>query len=233
VTGAGSVGPYWTATVLVAGLGAGVCAAARRRPGHWTAVPAWFLGAVLVAEQISWQVGFLIHHNWSLDFSLPLDLCDATAWVAAVACWTQAPLCVELTYFWGLAGTLQAIITPDVGATFPHLEFFNYLAEHLAIVVAALYLVIGLRLRPRRGSVPRIFALTLGYAGAVALVDVATGADYLYLRSPPPTVSLLNVLGPWPWYVVSCVGLALALFLLLDLPFRTRGLTRRAATRVS
>jgi uncharacterized membrane protein YwaF len=39
--------------------------------------------------------------------------------------------------------------------------------------------------------------------------------------------SLLKVLGPWPWYIVSCAGIALVAFVLLDLPFRP-GRARRA-----
>jgi hypothetical integral membrane protein (TIGR02206 family) len=140
--------------------------------------------------------------------------------VAALACWTQVALFVELTWFWGLAGTLQAIITPDQYTPFPYLSFDNYVVEHLAIVVAALYLVIGLRHYPRPGAVKRVFAISVGYAGLCAVIDAATGGDYLYLRHPPPSFSLLNVLGPWPWYIVSSAGIALVLFVLLDLPFR-------------
>ena len=44
---------------------------------------------------------------------------------------------VELTYFWGLAGTLQAIVTPDLSAGFPQLEFFMFVVGHLGIVIAA------------------------------------------------------------------------------------------------
>lgn len=36
---------------------------------------------------------------------------------AAIACWwPQWLLDVELTYFWGLAGTLMAVVTPDLSA---------------------------------------------------------------------------------------------------------------------
>jgi uncharacterized membrane protein YwaF len=68
--------------------------------------------------------------------------------VAAVACWWQVPLLVELIYFWGLAGTLQAVITPDLAVGFPHPMFFEYVVGHLGIVLAAVFLVVGLRLTP-------------------------------------------------------------------------------------
>jgi hypothetical integral membrane protein (TIGR02206 family) len=222
VNGAGSSGPYWGSVGFATALLIGLCVAARRRPGRWATYVAWALGAVLAGEQLSWELRFLVAGDWTLRHALPLDLCDVVAWIAAFACWLQTPILVELTYFWGLAGTLQAVATPDVGATFPHLEFVNYVVEHLIIVVVAAYLVIGLRLRPRPGSVVRMMAILLSYAAVVGIVDAATGADYLFLRHPPETSSLLDVLGPWPWYIVSCVGLAVALFVILDEPFRHR-----------
>ena len=130
-----------------------LCVGARRRPGPWTGVAAKTLAVILIGEQVSWQIQFLIHDDWNRFDSLPFDLCDFTCFVAAVACWTQLPLLVELTWFWALAGTLQAIITPDQYTPFPHLSFDNYVVEHLGIVVAALYLVIGPRIYPRPGAV--------------------------------------------------------------------------------
>ena len=90
--------------------------------------------------------------SFSPTTSLPLALCNMAALVAAAACWWRTALLVELTYFWGLAGTLQAVITPDLNAGFPHLVFFQYTVGHLGIVVAAVYLVVGLGLVPRPRS---------------------------------------------------------------------------------
>jgi hypothetical integral membrane protein (TIGR02206 family) len=218
-----SVSPlaYGLSTLIGALTALALCVGARRRPGPWTGVAAKALAVILLVEQVSWQIQFLIHHDWNRFNSLPFDLCDFTCFVAAVACWTRLPLFVELTWFWALAGTLQAIITPDQYTPFPHLSFDNYVVEHLGIVVAALYLVIGLRIHPRPGAVTRVFVISIAYAGLCAILDAATGGDYLYLRHPPPSSSLLSWLGAWPWYIVSSAGIALAFFVLLDLPFRS------------
>jgi hypothetical integral membrane protein (TIGR02206 family) len=231
-----SVSPLAYAISCALGVVVGVllCIGARSRPGPWTAVAGGLLGASLIGEQISWEIGFFLHHSWTVQNSLPFDLCDFTALVATVACWWRLQICVELTYFWGLAGTLQAIITPDVETPWPHLSFVDYVVEHIGIVVAALFLVVGLRLAPRPGAVLRAFGLTVAYAALVAVIDIVTGADYLFLRAPPQAFSLLQVLGPWPWYLVSCAGIALVVFFVLDLPFR-RGRARlplRSSSRV-
>jgi hypothetical integral membrane protein (TIGR02206 family) len=220
---------YGLSTLIGALVTVGLCVGGRLRPGRWTDLAAKALAVVLVGEQVSWQIQFLIHDDWNRFNSLPFDLCDFTCFVAAVACWTQLPVFVELTWFWALAGTLQAIITPDEYTPFPYLSFDNYVVEHLAIVIAACYLVIGLRNYPRPGAFKRVFVITLAYAGLCAIIDAATGGDYLYLRHPPPSSSLLNLLGPWPWYIVSSTGIALVAFVVLNLPFRSTSSERRSA----
>jgi Integral membrane protein (intg_mem_TP0381) len=145
--------------------------------------------------------------RWSVQASLPLSLCDVALIVAAIACWwPQWNLAVELTYFWELAGTLQAVVTPDLSAGFPQLEFFMFVVGHLGIVVAALFLVVGLRLRPRPGSVTRVFAITAAYTAFVGWFDWVTGSNYMFLAAVPRNGSLLSVLGPWPWYILSAAG---------------------------
>jgi hypothetical integral membrane protein (TIGR02206 family) len=211
------------AYVVVVVLGAVVCVAlcveGRRHPGTWTRTAARAVGAVLAADALSYIVALVVQGTFSARTSLPLALCNMAAIVAAIACWWRVPVTVELTYFWGLAGTLQAVITPDLNAGFPHLVFFQYTAGHLGIVTAALFLVVGMRITPRPKAVPRVLGITVAYSALVGLVDATSGANYMFLRSPPSNWTLLRVLGPWPWYVLSATGVALVLLIALDVPF--------------
>jgi hypothetical integral membrane protein (TIGR02206 family) len=221
-----SPGAYWTSVAVAAVVCAAACIAARCSPGTWTPWAARGIGLALFADALSYSIGLAVAGTWSAKTSLPLALCDVAVLVAAGACWWRLPLLVELTYFWGLAGTLQAVITPDLSSGFPHLLFFQYVVGHLGIVVAALFLVVGMGIAPRPGAVRRTFAITVGYTAFVGIVDGVTGANYMFLRRPPGEWTLLRLLGPWPWYTVSAAVVALVLFTALDAPFRRR---RRAA----
>jgi len=206
------------ALIVIAGSTAVLVVVARRRPGPWLRV----LAGVLVVDEVSWW-GYLLgggEPGSRLALSLPLQLCDVAIFIASAALWTRHTLLVELTYFWGLAGTIQALLTPDLPQHFPSYPFLQYYIAHGGVVAAALVLVVGLRQHPRRLSVVGVAGLTLAYAALVGVVDAATGANYMYLRSKPPSPTLLDVLGPWPWYILSATLIAVILFALLDAPFR-------------
>jgi hypothetical integral membrane protein (TIGR02206 family) len=155
------------------------------------------------------------------DF-VPLQLCDLAVFLAAYALISLSPRAFELVYFWGLAGTLIAMLTPDVVAGFPSWEFVFFFMLHGGVVVAAIVLTFGFGLRPQKGAVVRIFAITNVYAAFIGVVNVATGSNFLYLCAKPRTASLLDWFGPWPFYILGGEALALVFFWVLDLPFRLR-----------
>ncbi len=193
--------------------------AARLRPGPWTLVACRILAVVILANEAAWWVWLGAQGTWSLSYALPLQLCDVAAVASAAALWFRKPLLVELTYFWGLAGTANGLITPDITDHFPSFLFMQYFIGHGTIVAAALLLVIGLRMAPRAGAVVRVFGLTFGLLVLDAGANFVTGGNYLYLRHTPAAHSLLDVLGPWPWYIAGAATVALVLFVLLDVPF--------------
>jgi hypothetical integral membrane protein (TIGR02206 family) len=204
---------------VTAAVTATLVVAARLRPGPWAVVACRMLAVVILANEAAWWVWLGAHGTWSLSYALPLQLCDVAAVVSAAALWFRKPLLVELTYFWGLAGTANGLITPDITDHFPSFLFMQYFIGHGTIVAAALLLVIGLRITPRRGAVLWVFGLTFGLLVLDAAANLLTGGNYLYLRHTPGAHSLLDVLGPWPWYIAGAAGLALVLFAILDLPF--------------
>jgi hypothetical integral membrane protein (TIGR02206 family) len=210
---------YVVTLVVTVGAAGGLTVAARRRGGSWIVVANRAIAVVLVATTAAWLWTNGVSQPWHASTSLPLALTDMATLVAAAALWTTNQSLVELTYFWGLAGELQSLLTPDIQVGFPSLEFVEYVVAHAAIVVAAVFLVVGQRRRPRPGSVPRVFAITALYTAFVGLVDWITGGDYMYLAAKPASVTLLSALGPWPWYVVSAAGVAVVLLTVLDAPF--------------
>jgi hypothetical integral membrane protein (TIGR02206 family) len=210
---------HLAALASVATATAVLCVAARRRPGRWTLPACVALGALTAGADVAWIVWLARQGGWTPAIGLPLHLCDAATFLAAAALWTRRRVLAELLWFWAMAGTVQALLTPDIPDPYPSFVWFQYYVAHGGVVAAALFLVAGLGLVPRRGAALRAALLTAAYAAAVGAVDVVTGGDYLFLRSRPLHPSLLDVMGPWPWYLLSAAALAIVLFALLEAPF--------------
>jgi len=211
--------PEHVGALAVIAAGAAILVrAARARPGAWIRL----FAAVLVVDEVSWWLYLLGggQPGSTLAYSLPLQLCDVAIFIAASALWTRNRLLVEVTYFWGLAGTIQALLTPDLPQHFPSYPYFQYYIAHGGVIAAALILVIGLRLQPRRLAMVQVAFITVAYAAVVGAVDAIAGANYMYLRAKPPSPTLLDVLGPWPWYILVAGLIGFALFAILDAPFR-------------
>jgi hypothetical integral membrane protein (TIGR02206 family) len=218
-TAAIALWPYWLSVSVLVVIFAVVLVGARRAPGPWTELAAKFMALVLLGVCVVDTARQVHDGTWSLQTSLPLALCNFTLLVGAAACWSLTPQLIELTYFWGLAGALQGLATPDLDVPFPHVEFFEYVIGHSVIILAAIYLVVGLRRVPRPSSVIRSSILTYLYALVVALADLVLNANYMFFRHAPRQWTLLRLMGPYPWYLVTGVIIVPLLFLILYGPF--------------
>ena len=195
---------------------------ARTLPGRWVVRASRGLALVILVAYAADHAAAAARGDWSTERYLPFNLTDAVTIVCAVALWAPRPLPVELAYFWGLTASLQAVLTPDLGEGFPDLYFWTYFLTHSGAVVAACLLVLGRRLRPRPGAVGRVFLATAAFVSMAALANLATDGNYMFLHEKPASGSLLDLMGPWPWYILAAGALAVAIFALLDAPFRGR-----------
>ncbi len=168
-----------------------------------------------------------------LDNLLPFHLCDIAAITAGFALLTRRPLLCALTYFWGLAATFQALLTPAISLGFPAWAFITFFIQHFAIVAAALYLPIVEGWRPKqplwKGPL-EVYGWSLAYLTFVLCVNRQLLTNFGFASRPPDNPSLIDHLGPWPWYLFSLQGVAVTAFLLLAIPLsRRNGSTRPPA----
>jgi hypothetical integral membrane protein (TIGR02206 family) len=205
------------AAVPVAGLG--LAALVRARPPLERPVRL-ALAALLAANQLAY-LAWAAARGWiAPPRGLPLELCDVALWLGVAALLGAAAWVGEAFWFIALAGTTQALLTPDLGVPFPSYPAVKFFLGHGGTVAAALFLAAGGRLRLRRGAWWRVLLLVNAYAAALLALNLAAGTNYMYLRARPAVPTLLDRLGPWPWYLLWCEALAAGIFFLLELPFR-------------
>lgn len=209
-----------------AAVGAGLLAR-RDRGGARALLGARALAVVLVLNEVVFHIVHQADRGLSPRTDLPLHLTDAATIAAVIALWWGSPLAFELTWFWAGSATLQALLTPDLRQPFPDYRWWWFVISHAGVVIAAVLMAWGMRRTPRPGAVLRVYGWSLVVTALAAAGTLLFDGNYMFLRRRPPGGSLLDLMGPWPWYIVSAAALALVLFWLLDRPFdgRRRRLT--------
>lgn len=190
----------------------------------------YYLAGFLLLNELCYQTWSIYTGIWSLDYSLPLQLCDAAAFLSAIMLISDSYTSFETVYFWGIGGSLQALLTPDLYYPFPHFCFFSFFLGHGAIITAIFFMVIVKKYRPSLKSIFRVFIITNLYAAGVSVVNLATGGNYMFTCRKPAGISIMSFLGPWPWYILSLEAIALLIFFLSYLPFAVAGKKERQYT---
>lgn len=214
------------ALLTIAILGCLIVLACRR----WSEARRAWLGRALALTLVAYAVTIYLQlaaaGELSVSYALPLELCHCVMFACVLSLLRPNRLASDVAYFCGLAGTLPATITPDIGRGFPSWEYIQFFWAHGGVLLAVVFLIAGQGFKPRPGSMWRVFIAVNVYAAVVGAADAALGWNYGYLCEKPAHPSLMDYLGPWPWYILSLEAVAIAGFWLLDLPWR---LARRRA----
>lgn len=211
-------------------------------PSHWAAIAVFAVGAVLLVwlgrrqtEQQSRTLGRILGAVTaaiyvamfaytlfppSIERSVPLRLTDLATVVGAYALWSQRHWAYVLTYYWGLVLSTQALISPVLKSPdFPHYEFLAFWSIHLLVVWAAIYLTWGRGMRPHWRDYRLVVVATAVWAVVTMGFNGIAETNYGFLNAKPTTASLLDVMGPWPVYVLVASALVAVAWALMTWPW--------------
>ena len=73
--------------------------------------------------------------------------------------------------------------------------------------------------KPTLRSVWKAFLLLNIVSLIAGLTNWLTGGNYMFLARKPQGASLIDLLGPWPWYILALEGVALFSFFVFFSPF--------------
>ncbi len=160
---------------------------------------------------------FLGKFNYKTD--LPLDICNISAILISFLMWNPNKHYFEIFYFWVLAGTTQAILTPHLYNGFPNFIFIKYWFVHAGLVVYIVYIARVFKFNLTIKSLWKSFWYFQGYVLLVLIINMILKSNYVYILHKPPTASALDYLGDWPWYILVCEAIGLLMFFLLLIPY--------------
>tara|TARA_B100001750_G_C15446297_1_gene566369 strand:- start:310 stop:1008 length:699 start_codon:yes stop_codon:yes gene_type:complete len=166
----------------------------------------------LIDDILRWNVGI-----WDVAEDLPLHMCGISFFTSTYALYKKNQTAFELSYFWGLAGAFQAIITPDPSRFVMDVSLFWNFLSHGLIILNVLWLIIIDNMRCRLGSYINIIIITNGSLFIISIVNTILGGNYWFICEKPGGESPF-IIGDWPLYLIGFEIAGIVLFGLLYIP---------------
>jgi hypothetical integral membrane protein (TIGR02206 family) len=182
----------------------------------------FLLVGLLVLSELSLNIWYSTTDMWDPYDTLPLQLCSISLIFCIFMLVMNSYRVFEVTYFFGLAGASQALLTPELFFDFPHYRYFHFFIAHIAIMLSCLYMVWIEKCYPTFKSIWRALIVLNVVAFFVFFVNKWTGGNYMFLARKPSNPSLLDYLGPYPYYIITLEAVTVFLFTLLYVPFCLR-----------
>jgi hypothetical integral membrane protein (TIGR02206 family) len=181
----------------------------------------WGLAAILLIDEALWHVWNVTAGLWSLQTTLPFHLCSVFVFLSAYMLIKKSYSVYEFAYFLGIAGALQALLTPDAGKYgYPHFRAFQVMISHGTIVTAAVFMTLVEGFRPTWSSMKRVLIWGNLYMAVIFVLNLLIGSNYLFIAHKPETASMLDMLPPWPIYIIFIELIGVVCCLLLYIPFQ-------------
>jgi len=177
------------------------------------------LGFFVSFTVLVFHINLILKGNYSLSKDLPLFLCSFMALFIFVFTNSRKYWLFEILLFWIIAGTTQAVITPDISIGFPSFDYFRYWIVHLGLLVIIFYAIFVFKMRPTWKSMFKSFLTLQVYMLLVFCVNYILGGNYSYLNKKPSSASLIDYLGEWPVYLLVIEVFLIPYFLIIYLPF--------------
>lgn len=174
---------------------------------------AW--GVLLLALLIGMHTYRAYTGQWAITDSLPLQLCAMSQLLSIALLLFRVQSAFLPLLFWGLAGGLHALLTPEVTLGGHPLVLAEYFISHTAIIAVPLYYLIVYQKRPKSRDWLRAFVINNLLMIPVGLINFWLDANYMYL-SEKPLAENPFVMGDWPWYILGFELAALLHYYLID-----------------
>ncbi|MED4205289.1 TIGR02206 family membrane protein [Neobacillus mesonae] len=180
------------------------------------------LAASLMIFEIVYHLWMLRTGIWNSSHSIPLELCNISFFLTILLLITRKKLFYEILLFTGILGASQALVTPLLSYDFPHFRFFHFFYTHFMMIWVPLYFTWVQRYRPTIWSVLKLFVFLNVLMPVIMFINKLVGGNYMFLSHKPDSASLLDLLGPYPVYILSMEGLLIVLSLIVWLAFRVK-----------
>ena len=178
-----------------------------------------FIGVIVVSNYFIWLTLEIIAGTFDIKIHLPFQLCRVANILIPLIMISKSDRVYQIVYFWGMSGVFQGLITPDITNDFPHFHFIRFWVGHNGMIIALVYATVVYGMRPKVESIKSAFIAVNLFLLVSLSVNFVLDANYFWICGKPPMPSLLDYLGPWPWYILAAEFVALLHFMVAYIPF--------------
>mgnify|MGYP000868416192 FL=1 len=167
------------------------------------------------------------HHYYGETVAelLPLHLCPIVIILSIFMMFFHSEVLFQPVYFWSI-GAFFAILMPDIRDGMSNFASQSFFITHFFILFSTAYAFVHFRFRPTKAGFLCSFLLLVTLAFIMYFVNNKLGTNFLYVNHPPVTKSLMDFMGPWPYYIFSLAGIDIAISFFMYLPFRKNKKTK-------
>ena len=154
----------------------------------------------------------LLHYFFKINLNtfdiaqdLSLHMCGISVFISCYALYTKNQAAFELSFFWGLAGALQAVLTPDpTRFHFGYISTFWSFLSHGIIIMNVFWLIFVDNMRCRKNSLLNTILVTNGAIFIIGIINsaIGNGANYWFICEKPSGDSPF-LIGEWPYYLFT------------------------------
>ncbi len=147
--------------------------------------------------------------DWTVQYNLPLHLCDISAVTILFALYTRSKTAFELGWYWGFVGGLMAILMPNL--QFIDGYFIPFFVWHLFLIAAPVYQLFtdGFTLAYR--SIYVALGTTVLLGCGMFLVNRWLGSNYMFMNEKITSFDAIG-LPDFPSYLPYLVLIAGGMF---------------------
>ena len=178
-----------------------------------------FIGTLLILSRLNLDIWYVLTGTWSVQQALPIELCSIASLAVGIMLLTKNRFLFETFYFIGIAGAIQALITPDLLFGFPQFRFLQFFIDHFLLILGPLIMIWLYAYKITFFSLIKAFLTINLIAAIVFIINLLIDANYMFLIHKPRSTSLLDILGPYPYYLIALEGIVIIVFFILYLPF--------------
>jgi hypothetical integral membrane protein (TIGR02206 family) len=178
------------------------------------------LAVFTIFQELLFDLFQIYIKDFNIQQDLSLHMCGISLFISSYALWKKNQTAFELSYFWGFAGAMQGLLTPDPSRwPYGDISIFWSFLSHGIIILNVVWLIFVNNMRCRKGSLLNTFLVTNAAVFIIGIINKVLGenTNYWFICEKPGGDNPF-LIGEWPYYLFTFEIAAYFVMLIIYLP---------------